>query len=239
MRRKIILEGELGEKFGRTMFVSADTHQNIMKCIDANRPGFRAYIMQCMENATGFVIDVAGKNVEKEEDLLIPLKEGDVTITAVPAGSKSGIGKILAAVAIATLVFATAGQAVVAAQAGTGGIGTSFMTKVSIGMNAGTLTGLQQGLMGFALNLGLAGVQQMMAPDPAVDEDNPTNYLFSGSNQSTVKGDPIPILYGELRVPGRPIGLDLLSGTYMHNNVSIDSNNNFTIENPTVREEQA
>ena len=42
-----------------------------------------------------------------------------------------------------------------------------------------------------------------MAPDPAVDQDAPTNYLFSGGANNAVEGDPIPILYGELRVPGR------------------------------------
>lgn len=234
MMRKVILEGELGEKFGRTMTISADTHQNIMKCIDANRPGFRSYILQCMDTGTGFVIDVAGKNVEKEEDLLVPLKEGDVTITAVPAGSKSGLGKILAAIAIATLVFATAGAAAVHG----GAQGLSFMQKVSLGMTHGALSGMQASAMMLALNLGIAGVQQLTAPDPAVDQDNPTNYLFTGSNQTPIKGDPIPILYGELRVPGRAIGLDVLAGVYLHNNVSVDHNNNFTIQNPTMREEQ-
>ena len=236
MRRKVILEGELGEKFGRTMTISADTHQDILKCIDANRPGFRPYLLQCMDSGTGFVVDVAGENIEKEEDLLIPLKEGDVTITAVPAGSKSCLGKIIAAIALTTLILASAGGAVAANM----GMNASFGAKVSLGMSgSATFSTLQLAGLSLSVNLALAGVQQLTAPDPAVDKENPTNYLFTGSNQSTVKGDPVPILYGELRVPGRPIGVDILAGEHRHNNVSIDSNNNFTIENPTMSEEQA
>ena len=53
----------------------------------------------------------------------------------------------------------------------------------------------------FAANLALAGIQQIMAPDPAVDQDSPTNYLFSGGGNNAKEGDPIPLLYGELRVP--------------------------------------
>ncbi len=65
-----------------------------------------------------------------------------------------------------------------------------------------------------------------MAPDPATDDDSPTNYLYSGAQQNVVEGDPVPILYGELRIPGRLVGLDIVQGRYRNNNVIIDSNSN-------------
>jgi hypothetical protein len=78
-----------------------------------------------------------------------------------------------------------------------------------------------------------------MAPDPAVDQDAPTNYLFSGGANNAVEGDPIPILYGELRVPGRPISVDILQGGNgsnggmfdqdVINNTATDSANNTNI----------
>jgi hypothetical protein len=64
------------------------------------------------------------------------------------------------------------------------------------------------------------------------------NYLFSGGANNAVEGDPIPILYGELRVPGRPIAVDILqggngSGTTniqdIINNTAADSANNTNI----------
>ena len=110
MRRKVTLAGELKEKFGEVFYVNADSHQSILKCINANRPEFKQYLLESIDKNVGFTIDMAGESVA-EEDLLTPLKDGDVTITAIPAGSKSGMGKILAAIALAVLVIYTAGAA--------------------------------------------------------------------------------------------------------------------------------
>jgi hypothetical protein len=49
----------------------------------------------------------------------------------------------------------------------------------------------------------------MMAPDPSVDSQQDESYLFQGSNQNIIEGDPVPILYGKLRIPGRPISFEI------------------------------
>ena len=50
----------------------------------------------------------------------------------------------------------------------------------------------------------------MMAPDPSVDiQQDPEDYLFQGSGQNLVEGDPVPVLYGQLRIPGRPISFEI------------------------------
>tara|TARA_R110000772_G_scaffold262098_2_gene380990 strand:- start:4 stop:708 length:705 start_codon:yes stop_codon:yes gene_type:complete len=232
MRRKVTLAGELKEKFGEVFYVNADSHQSILKCINANRPEFKQYLLDSIDKNVGFTIDMAGESVA-EEDLLIPLKEGDVTITAIPAGSKSGMGKILAAIALAVLVVFTAGTALLAA---TPGAATGFAATMSAGMGA-TFSGMQMMGMGLAVNLAMAGIQQLMAPDPAVDSGSPTNYMYQGSAQTIIEGDPVPILYGELRVPGRPVGLDIINGVYRNNNVTIDSNNNISILDSELQEE--
>jgi hypothetical protein len=84
-----------------------------------------------------------------------------------------------------------------------------------------------------------------MAPDPAVDQDAPSNYLFSGGANNSVEGDPIPIMYGELRVPGRPISVDIAQGgnavqrggtQVTINNVVPDSANNANIAQTQTQE---
>ena len=82
-------------------------------------------------------------------------------------------------------------------------------------MSATTITA---GITGMAVNLALTGIQQLMAPDPATDQDEPTNYLFSGEANNAKEGDPIPLLYGELRVPGRPISINMINGGRPGNN---------------------
>ena len=201
MQRSVYLQGELGEKFGNKFIVSTNSYADIFKCINANRPEFLPYVRNCAQDDIGFIVETADGTID-EEDLLTPLSKGDVTISIAPAGSKKGIGKILAAIAIVIIIINNP------AMFGTFVKGAKTLTWA-------TATGINtfgQIAASMAINLALTGIQQLMAPDPAVDQDAPTNYLFSGGATNSVEGDPIPLLYGELRVPGRPIAVDILQG---------------------------
>lgn len=203
MKRKLYLEGEMAEKFGSELTVNVDSVQDSIKLLQANFPEFRSYLISCAEKDVGFIIDVADKNIEKEEDMILPLREGDITITPVPAGSKSGGAKILAAIAIVAIMVAFPG---------------TFFTLGSYGVPTGlTNAGLFAASM--ALNLAMTGIQQLMAPDPSIDSDAPQSYLFNGSQQNTIEGDPVPILYGELRVPGRPISFGVVNNAKVYSSV--------------------
>jgi len=229
MQRSVYLQGELGERFGEKFVVQANSYSDVFKCIQANRPDFLPYVRQCHEKDINFIVDTEEGSID-QEDLIRPVAEGDITIALAPAGSKSGFAKILAAIAIVVVIFAfpaTFGTIAPGAEAAT--IAAGLSTK---GMIATTL----------AANLAIAGIQQMMAPDPAVDQDSPTNYLFSGGANNATEGDPIPILYGELRVPGRPISIEVMQGRggssdYLTDNVTVDSSGNLvttvvvTVEN--------
>lgn len=200
MKRKLYLEGEMAEKFGSELTVNVNNVQESIKLLQANFPEFRSYLLSCAEKNIGFIIDVADKNIENEKDLILPLKEGDITITPIPAGSKSGGAKILAAIAIVAIMVAFPG---------------TFFTLGSYGVPTGlTNAGLFAASM--AINLAMTGIQQLMAPDPAVDQEAPQSYLFNGSQQNAIEGDPVPILYGELRVPGRPISFGVVSNSRVY-----------------------
>ena len=94
MNRKVYLVGEIEKKFGSVFSMNVDSYADIIKCIDCNRPGFREYLATSEENGVVFTINSAGKDIG-EEDLLTPLEEGDVTIAAIPAGSKSDAARII------------------------------------------------------------------------------------------------------------------------------------------------
>jgi predicted phage tail protein len=223
MRRNVYLEGDLGEKFGRKFVVNADDYSEIFKCISANRPDFLPYIRKCHEDGIGFILDTEEGNIGTE-DLILPATKGDITLSIAPAGAKSGIAKILAAIAIVIVIiyFPQAFGAVAEGGAFATGAG-SF----AAGLNAyGQMAAL------FAAQLALAGIQQIMAPDPAVDQDSPTNYLFSGGASNAKEGDPIPLLYGELRVPGRPISVEVIQGRGAANGYSTD--NTYTDANGNI-----
>ena len=75
------------------------------------------------------------------------------------------------------------------------------------------------GWMGLAVaavgaSIAMSGLQEMMAPDPSTDNDQESSYLFNGAEQNLIEGDPVPVLYGRLQVPGQPIKFEV---TNAHN----------------------
>lgn len=210
MMRKVYLDGEMAEKFGSEFTINAKRMSDVFRCLECNFPELREYLIECHEKDIGFLCQIGDEGLQDEEELLLSLGEGDVYISPQPAGSKSGLGKILAAIAIVALVIYTGGTALALANASAalaGGATTAFSIGAAIGAT-GTLGLLA---LGVAVNLALTGLQQIMAPDPSVDTPDTaeSSYLFSGAEQTIVEGDPVPVLYGQLRVPGRPIGFEI------------------------------
>jgi|TARA_R110000823_G_scaffold179846_1_gene312210 predicted phage tail protein len=230
MQRSVYLQGELGERFGHKFIVNTDNYADIFKCINANKPEWMPYVRKCHEENIAFIVETEDGLID-QDDLLTPIATGDVTISLVPAGSKKGIGKIILAIVMIYIMVQTgyvpAGE-------------TSWMMTASGGL---TIPGSIA--VGFTTSLAIQGIQQIMAPDPAVDQDAPSNYLFSGGANNSVEGDPIPIMYGELRVPGRPISVDIAQGgnavqrggtQVTINNVVPDSANNANIAQTQTQE---
>lgn len=190
MLRKVYLEGEIAEKFGSEFSMDVSTFKEAVSCFEINLEGFREYLVECNEKGIGFTCAVEGKPLETDEELFLQYPEGSFTIIAIPAGSKSALGKIFAAIAIVAIML-------------TPGLREYFIVN-------GSLTMLGTAAASLAVNLAIAGIQQLMAPDPSVDGiQQDESYLFQGSGQTILEGDPVPILYGQLRIPGRPISFEI------------------------------
>tara|TARA_B100000085_G_C18562275_1_gene520052 strand:- start:2072 stop:2740 length:669 start_codon:yes stop_codon:yes gene_type:complete len=185
MLRNVYLEGELGEVFTPHLQIDCNTTADVFKCLDANFSEFRPYFQKKHEEGTFLHIDAAGSELEYPEELLMEINEGDIIITPLPAGSKSAVKIIVGAVLIAA----------------------SFMTGIPPWL---ATTMLVSGTMMVSM-----GLMELMAPDPAVDKTEPgeESYLFNGNVQSIKSGDPVPILYGRLRVPGQPCGFEIMGET--------------------------
>ena len=191
--QRVILLGEMGQRFGETWEMNVDYIKDIFKLIDCQRAGFREYLLECHENGTDFTMQ-RGKEFIGEEELLLSVGNEDIIITPIPAGSKSGIGKILAAIAI-IVVFIVMPAAIVAA----GSMGTITMGSAMAGV-AATTGGMMA--ISMAVSLALNGINQMLMPGPEIDKETPDNYLFNGSSEHIKEGLPIPLCYGEMIVGG-------------------------------------
>lgn len=215
MKRNIYLTGELGEKFGEKFSINCSSYSEALKCINANRLGFFEYLIECDNKGVAFNVEAAGKPLDSEEELFLPLNEGDISISPIPMGAKSAGAKILGAVLIAAAIIINPSNI--------------FLTGGTL-FSGGTLTTVGLVSASIAINLALTGIQQLMAPDPATDKESPQSYLFNGSQQSIIEGDPVPVLYGELRVPGSPISFDILNRAFTKNNVRLDAVGNLILE---------
>ena len=222
MLRNVYLDGELKERYGEELKISAKSVTDVFKCLEANFSDFRQYLLDCHEKNVGFICEVQGRPLESEKELLLQFQEGDIYISPQPAGSKSGAGKILAAIAVVALTIGTGGfTAAFSFQTLASGVGS-----IAAGGSAGVLvgTGAALGATMFAASLAQAGIQQMMMPDPSVDSQQDESYLFQGSGQTLVEGDPVPVLYGELRIPGRPISMVVRNQNgYFYNGATVSA----------------
>jgi len=213
--RRINLEGELGEKFGKVWHLNVKSPAEAVRAIDAQRKGFRKYFLDTGEKGIGYEVIVGDQGLQQEEALLYPTPmRDDYTFIPIPQGGKSrAFGMIMMGVAL----FVTAGMAsgVLASAWGTATTGayastTTFLGNLGAEIMAAEMLTQSAMLMGGALMLG--GVAQLLAPSPESSAGNEEqSYLFDGAINSVKQGTPIPILYGRMTVGGAVISASIKS----------------------------
>jgi predicted phage tail protein len=190
MLRNVYLEGELGEVFTPHFQVECKTTAEVFKCLDANYPEFKPYFQQKHEEGGYVHIEACGEELEHSEELLMEIGKGDIIISNIPAGSKAAAKIIVGAILIVAGAMLIAWNPVIGSM-----------------------------IMGMGISMAVGGLMELMAPDPAVDkiENGDESYLFNGNAQSIASGDPVPVLYGRLRVPGQPMGFEIIGDNVGYN----------------------
>ena len=120
-----------------------------------------------------------------EDDIQNPIGKSDIHIVPIITGA-GGAGKAIAGVALIGLAFATGGATLALGFGGfTGGVGISAM------------------IGNIGLGLTLMGVSEMLFPLPkppdfSSEEDPQLSFSFSGVQNTSRAGTPVPIVYGEI-----------------------------------------
>jgi predicted phage tail protein len=172
MLRKIKLYGQLAKFIGRRV-LEADvaTAAEAVRMLVANFPGLEQHMADQYYRVTVGTYDLA---VDEIHD---PAGQQDIKIMPVVAGA-GATAKII--IGVALVAFSLLLPGVGAA------IGGALMTKI--------------GLLGGALILG--GVAQLLTPVPKVtqgsgsDNDPRKTFNFSGIQQTSRQGVPVPAVYG-------------------------------------------
>tara|TARA_B100001250_G_scaffold376791_1_gene365326 strand:- start:7212 stop:7877 length:666 start_codon:yes stop_codon:yes gene_type:complete len=183
MLRKVYLEGELGEKYGKVAEVKAESVREVMQYLQANHDTINKYFIDSTEQRNiGFTVKIADTYVDDDRELLLPFDKGDIIITPTPMGAKGAVKVIVGVVLVIVGILVSP-------------------TNPKLGY----------ALISMGANLVMTGIQEMMAPDPSTDAETEEEegYIFQGAEASIIEGYPVPILYGELRVPGQPITFDV------------------------------
>jgi len=186
MLRKIKLYGELANFVGHKEFeVKADTISHAVSFLVNNFEGLENYM-----NPRFYQVKVGDYAID-EKEIFYPIGQQDIHFVPVIEGAGGGLGRVLGGVALIGIAFATAGTGVAAAgglfsKAGFAAAG--FGTKAALGIGAG---------------LALSGVSEMLFPLPKMPEfsseqDPRISFAFSGTQNTSRAGTPVPIVYGEI-----------------------------------------
>ena len=189
MLRKIKLYGDLADFIGHKEFdVQVDSLSKAVSFLLHNFPQIEGYM-----NPKYYQVKV-GNYALDDKELQNPIGQEDIHFVPVITGAGRGFGKILLGAAlIAGAFFMPVAAGNVSLSQGLFGAAGSF-AKVGFFTKA---------MAGVGLMLTISGVSEMLFPLPKMKEfDNETDprlsYKFSGTQNTSRAGTPVPIVYGEI-----------------------------------------
>lgn len=198
MQRNVYLHGQL-TSFGRKWSVDAPLMADIIKLIDCQTQGFRKFLIEAAEAGLELSMVVDDEIVQNPEELFLENRKGDIHLALMPSGSKRGWGKIiLSAIIIAVSIWfgMPEGATWATVMDGTHKLHTLALIGMSIGVN-----------------IGMAGLAELMAKAPS-HEQGPEAGLFNGPDNTVVQGTPVPVCYGQLLIGGKPISVNFKASGY-------------------------
>ena len=178
MMRKVKLYGKLAEFIGhKEIDVNVNSVGQAVSFLIHNFPNLEQYM-----SPKYYQVKVGNYFID-ENEILYPVGQEDIHFIPVISGAGRGLGQVLLGAALIGFAFA----------GGAGLFGAAF--KQNIGLFAFTRK------IGFALLLG--GVSQLLFPveqpkDFKSEEDPKVSFNFSGVQNTSRAGTPVPIVYGEI-----------------------------------------
>lgn len=181
MLRRIKLYGKLAKFIGhRVLEADVSSAAEAVRFLLANWPELEQHMAD-----QHYRVSIGTYALDKDE-LHDPAGQQEISIAPVIAGAGT-VGRIILGVALVALSFVSFGAGAWA------GVGST---------TAATATGSFA-----ALNLGaflvLGGVAQLLTPTPTMqssDQDPRKTYNFSGIQQTSRQGTPVPVVYGKTLV---------------------------------------
>lgn len=228
---QVKLLGELGERYGTDWTSGHKSVRDILKLIDCQTEGFKEYLAECHEKGIQFTIQNGDEFMEADlnEMALNNLKD-TVIITPIPAGSGKGMKKLIAGLLLIAAFFfipglgglmiqgTAAGGGALAGGVTAAGTSSTLLVGGQMGMSAASalaagasLSTLGSMVLMLGTNLALVGLAEMQMPDAGEMTSDPS-FLFNGANNNIEQGQPVPVLYGTMKIGGTPLSQGFKAG---------------------------
>ena len=186
MLRKLKLYGELAEFIGHKEFeVKVNSISQAVSFLVCNFPKSEAYIAERSYKV------LVGDYEVGEDELGHPIGQSDLHFVPVIAGAGGTTRKILGGAALVGLAFAT------------GGASFSFTSGLTFSSSALGGAFIAQTATYIGAGLALSGVSDFLLPTPKTpdfssEQDPRISFKFSGLQNTSRAGTPVPIVYGEI-----------------------------------------
>ena len=197
MLRKIKLYGELAKEIGHKEFedINVASIPEAVSFLINNFPELEKHM------ATRYYKVIANDEEIGADELHDPIGKSDISFVPVISGSGGNFGKILLGVALIGLSFTPMGAGLFAGGSGAGLAGGGGLIGATGLYAAGAYGSAALGLIGAGLVL--SGVSGMLFPMPkqpefSSEQDPRLSFSFSGTQQTSRAGTPVPIVYGEI-----------------------------------------
>jgi len=187
MLRKVKLYGDLAKVTGHKEFeVAVNTTAQAVSFLVNNFPQLEGYM------AARYYQVLLEKEDVGIDELHYPIGQSDIKFVPVISGAGGNLGRILLGGALIAMSFGVGGLFTNPLTVG----GQGFFGFASAGMGAKAAFGIGAALV-------LTGVSGMLFPTPKLPEfsseqDPRLSFSFSGTQQTSRAGTPVPVVYGEI-----------------------------------------
>jgi predicted phage tail protein len=207
--KKVILRGELGKKFGRVHNFDLNTPAEAIRALSANFEGFQRELCEAGERGIGYMVQIGRDAMQSLDEIDNPTGSMEaISITPVLQGAGGGgVGQIFAGIGLiaAAIVLGPIGLGVLGATGATAGVATAIGYVGAALILGGTSQLLSPTISDSPGTFGATSPTRARARDSFTPEnneiaDNRASYIFNGAVNLTAQGNPVPILYGRMRV---------------------------------------
>lgn len=175
--RKVILYGELAEKFGREFDMNVQTVQQAIKLLSANFKNFRQHLIDSDTRLAGYEVWDGDYDLEGNQAEFQKIGTGDIRIVPVISGA-GATGRIIAGIVLVII-------GAVMVYTGFGSAAAPSVIMAGVGLIAG-------------------GIAEKLASKPrdvdTSEVENTKSYIFSGAVNTTRQGVPVQIGYGKMLI---------------------------------------